>query len=287
VSNYLVIDSDEKLTTLLKNWQQEGVQTIALDFEGEFNLHIYGEHLCLIQIFDGKKFYIIDPFKLTKSSLPSLFENESLEKVMFDAKSDATLIFKKYQLRLKNVYDLRISTKLLKIEGSLNKVVASVLNTDVVEGKKANQKADWTKRPLSENLIEYALSDVEYLLKLKEVLDEKIEKANLKALHLRMQKDANEAKIRIKFGYENLGGYKFMTNAEKIYLKHFFNARDEVAKKYNLPPFKVLDKRILIKLAKEQSLKNQNINHKNRKIDQDLSSNLTKALVLAENELNS
>jgi ribonuclease D len=287
VYNYLIVDSDDKLTTLLELWQQEGVQTIALDFEGEFNLHIYGEHLCLIQIYDGNKFYIVDPFKVSKKSLLSLFENENLEKVMFDAKSDATLIFKRYQIRLKNVYDLRISTKLLKIEGSLNKVVSSVLNTDIVEGKKSNQKADWTKRPLADNLIEYALSDVEYLLQLKEVLDEKIEQADLKTLHLRMQKDANEAKIRIKFGYENLSGYKFMTKTEKVYLKYFFNAREEVAKKYNLPPFKVLDKRILIKLAKEQSLKNQNINHKNRKIDQDLSSNLTKALELAENELNS
>jgi ribonuclease D len=36
--------------------EQQGINTIAMDFEGEINLHIYGEHLCLIQVFDSIPF---------------------------------------------------------------------------------------------------------------------------------------------------------------------------------------------------------------------------------------
>lgn len=59
--NYLSIDSDEQIIKLLEQWKINGTQQVAMDFEGEFNLHCYGEHLCLIQIFDGQNFYLIDP----------------------------------------------------------------------------------------------------------------------------------------------------------------------------------------------------------------------------------
>ena len=51
--DYVMIDSDSSLKTQLDFWQAHGITSIAMDFEGEFNLHIYGEHLCLVQIFDG------------------------------------------------------------------------------------------------------------------------------------------------------------------------------------------------------------------------------------------
>ena len=57
--DYIYLDSDEKIEKALVPLSQK--KRIAVDFEGEFNLHIYGEHLCLIQIFDGCDFYLIDP----------------------------------------------------------------------------------------------------------------------------------------------------------------------------------------------------------------------------------
>ena len=36
------------------------------NFEEESNLHVYGEHLCLIQIFDGNSYYVIDAVKIEK-----------------------------------------------------------------------------------------------------------------------------------------------------------------------------------------------------------------------------
>ena len=56
---YTLLDSDEKIFKFLDSISS--LDEIAVDFEGEFNLHIYGEHLCLIQIFDKSNYYIIDP----------------------------------------------------------------------------------------------------------------------------------------------------------------------------------------------------------------------------------
>ena len=57
--DYTIIDNGKDLLAKLDQWN--GLERIAVDFEGEFNLHIYGEHLCLIQVYDGKSYYIIDP----------------------------------------------------------------------------------------------------------------------------------------------------------------------------------------------------------------------------------
>ena len=58
--NYTLLNSDDEIKNLLARWEQNNIQQIAMDFEGEFNLHCYGEHLCLIQIFDGSDFYLVD-----------------------------------------------------------------------------------------------------------------------------------------------------------------------------------------------------------------------------------
>ena len=73
---YEYIDDDEKLHGFLERIKTLG--SIAVDFEGEFNLHIYGEHLCLIQIFDGSVYYIIDPRsrKLSRNALLEFFASD-------------------------------------------------------------------------------------------------------------------------------------------------------------------------------------------------------------------
>ena len=74
--DYTIIDNGKDLLAKLDQWN--GLERIAVDFEGEFNLHIYGEHLCLIQVYDGKGYYIIDPRAnaMGKEDLTAFFESD-------------------------------------------------------------------------------------------------------------------------------------------------------------------------------------------------------------------
>ena len=60
MKNYTYIDNVEKLIVFRKYFYEKEINKIAMDFEGEFNLHSYGERLCLIQIYDGESYFIID-----------------------------------------------------------------------------------------------------------------------------------------------------------------------------------------------------------------------------------
>ena len=167
---YVSLDSDEKILSFISSLNPSS--PIAVDLEGEFNLHIYGEHLCLIQIFDGKDFYIIDPrSKAVSEKAVVAFFTSDIQKVWFDVQSDNSLIFKVYGITINNVFDVRALAKALGFMGNLISLEEEFLklNKDSVDKKKL-QQTNWLKRPLTDEQIEYALSDVEYLLELKRVL---------------------------------------------------------------------------------------------------------------------
>ena len=55
-------------------------------------------------------------------------------------------------------------------------------------------------------------------------------------------------------GYTKLPGYKRLKSHQQVYLRHFFEARDTVARQLNRPPFHVLDKHLLVRLAQKAPL---------------------------------
>lgn len=138
---YTTLDSDEKIIAQCKRW--ENGPSLAVDFEGEYNLHIYGEHLCLIQIYDTEGFYIIDPRsgRVSKKGLEAFFSLPN-EKIWFDIQGDAALIYKVYGLKIKNVFDVRVPAKILGYNGNLIGLQKEYLGIDVNINKKKNQQAN-------------------------------------------------------------------------------------------------------------------------------------------------
>ena len=103
---YTILKNDNEVYNLLKKWKVSNCNLIGVDFEGEFNLHVYGEHLCLIQIFDNTDFYIIDPFLVSKDALKAFLESDWLQKIWFDCSSDGNLVWKNYKIKIKNIFDV-------------------------------------------------------------------------------------------------------------------------------------------------------------------------------------
>lgn len=246
--DYTIIDDDGTLSRFVAEWEKK--DRIAVDFEGEFNLHIYGEHLCLIQVFDGERFFLIDPRAegITAKGLSAFFSSE-VEKVWFDVQSDAALVFKAYGKRISNVYDVRALALALGETGNLLSVEEKHLGIHETSGKKKKQTSNWLTRPISSENVEYALSDVAHLLALKPALEEAVRKEGkeneAKALLLK----ATQVR-KPEPPWTKLPGWRNLTKTERVYAKHFFIARDRVAKRFNVPAVRVLDKHKLVDFAK-------------------------------------
>ncbi len=243
---YTVLDSDEKIIRCVAQW---GGKPLAVDFECEYNLHIYGEHLCLIQVFDGEHYWIIDVRSpgVTPSGLKVFFSSAS-EKVWFDIQGDAALVYRKYGLRIDNVFDVRVPAMMLGNRGNLISLIETYLKVEMPADKKKNQTASWLRRPLDMDLIEYALNDVRWLFDLKSVLLEEIGKRGLeKELPGRMK---GVTRVREPLpGWRHIGNWRQMSAEVRDNLKSFFIVRDCIARRFNVPPHRVMDKHTLLFLS--------------------------------------
>ena len=197
-----------------------------------FNLHIYGEHLCLVQIYAGGTYYVIDPrsASVTKAGLEAFFSSD-VEKVWFECHSDETLVYKCYGLRIRNIYDIRVPAKLLGYDGNLLSLEESLLGIVPSFSKKKNQTANWLRRPIPPEQMEYALADVAHLLELKDVLERKIAEEGLEDECSRQMKAAMVMKPPVP-GWKKLPGWKRFSRKEKAYAKWIFIARDKVAERF-------------------------------------------------------
>ena len=247
---YTLLDSDEKIFKFLDSISS--LDEIAVDFEGEFNLHIYGEHLCLIQIFDKSNYYIIDPRSKCVSEKGIIaFLTSPIRKIWFDAQSDNALVYKAYKTTIENVYDVRALAKALGFMGNLVSLEETYLKvkSEVVD-KKRLQQTNWLKRPLSEEQICYALSDVEHLFDLKSVLIKEVEDKNLtKNAEYLLKCACNKPKLTPP--WTKLCSTRELSKEQRLALEEYFIARDVVAKRFNVPSYYVLDKHKIVELAKK------------------------------------
>ncbi len=146
---------------------------LALDCEAA-GFHRYSDRLCLIQVTTPADTYIVDPLACEPRELlrPAL-EDASTTVVMHGAAFDLRLLKRDLDIRLRGLFDTQVAATLLGIEGV---GLASLLERYLgVKLSKKHQKADWAKRPLSDEMLEYAADDTRYLLALADRLVEELE----------------------------------------------------------------------------------------------------------------
>lgn len=248
---YTTISTDDELINLRKNWFNKNIHVLAMDFEGDYNLHAYGCKLCLIQVFDESDFYIIDPFGLSKKELEMTLENKNLVKIFYGAESDISLVYRQYGIKMNSVWDLKTFVDVLEYEKKgLDDIINDVLGIKI-EHKKKFQMHNWIKRPIDKDAIQYALTDVQYLFRLKEkLLNMVIREGKTETLIKRL------IKSRIDYDKESIPTifkskeFKILTPEERELAKKIYNIRECYAKQINCPPNLLLDKVNLINVTK-------------------------------------
>ncbi|MGA3170461.1 MAG: HRDC domain-containing protein [Chthoniobacteraceae bacterium] len=132
---------------------------IALDTEAD-SLHCYFEKLCLIQIsFDGRD-VLVDP--LAGLDLGPLFGIlAGRELLIHGADYDLRLMRRAGFTEPRAVFDTMIAARLTgHAEFSLAALVKQYFGVELVKG---SQKANWARRPLSEQMEAYARNDTHFL----------------------------------------------------------------------------------------------------------------------------
>lgn len=258
---FICITQPRKLIELTDFFIENNVCEVAMDFEEESNLHVYGEHLCVVQLFDKTNYYIIDALELIKNengadALKYFFESK-ISKIMFDCSSDSSIVRKTLGIQLRNIFDIRVLAQGIGFNGNLTSLIER--NLGIVSEdpalKKKYQRTNWMKRPLADEQLEYALSDVKYLFDLKESLVKEVKALPVQSqrhLEVLMRSCAHQ-KHKERPGWEKICNYKTLGKRQRVFIRHFFIARDELAKKANVPPTNIVEKQLIVEMAKTET----------------------------------
>jgi ribonuclease D len=152
--------------------------SIAIDTETT-GLNLKRDRLCVMQISSGDENAHLVQFTKDNYQAPNLKKllgDENVQKIFHFARFDVAVIKRHLGIEIKNIYCTKIASKLVRTYSDahgLKSLCRELINVDL---SKEQQSSDWASQIISEEQIKYAASDVLYLHRLKEKLDEMLKR---------------------------------------------------------------------------------------------------------------
>lgn len=161
-----LVDRPEALGALLT--EIAGAPLVALDTEAA-SFHRYHDRIYLIQLSTPTSTAVIDPLSVgSLAPIGALLADPAVEKVFHDADYDLRLFDKEFCFHAKHLFDTRIAAQFLNEPGI---GLAALLEKYFgITADKRFQRADWSVRPLSSVMLDYAAGDTTNLCKLYDIL---------------------------------------------------------------------------------------------------------------------
>lgn len=247
--SYVYIREPAGLSALTRSLA--GAARVALDTEAD-SLHNYFEKVCLIQLSVQGEHYVVDP--LARLDLNDLLEALA-EKPLIVHGGD-------YDLRImrastgfrprREVFDTMIAAQLLGLEEiGLAALVQRFFGTAI---EKHGQKSDWSRRPLTEKQLSYASNDTRFLDDLADRLHAGLAELNRLDWHAQscraMVDSTGRDNTRDPEQAWRMKGSGRLTRRQLAYLRELWRWRDQLARRANRPPFKVLGNEQVLELLR-------------------------------------
>jgi ribonuclease D len=160
------LDTDERAALFLDSIAN--VRELAIDTEGA-SFHRFVDRIYLLQLSTQHHSAIIDPLHAgTLPKLGAMIEDREVEVIFHDADYDLRLLRQDYGWHATHIFDTRVAAQLLGIPAfGLAALLEKFFN---VKLDKQHQRADWSMRPLTAGMLDYAAQDTRYLLDLRDEL---------------------------------------------------------------------------------------------------------------------
>ena len=253
MADYSLIESPAELEALARRLRRERV--IAVDTEADSFYH-YNEKLCLVQIGYRGGIALVDPLLLPPKGLQPLapiFADPNVRKILHAAEYDLYVLNRYGGFRIRNLFDTMSSAQLLGYPAV--GLAALVERHFGVQLSKDQQRTDWSRRPLRNAQVEYAASDVRYLIELTSILEKELRaKKRLEWAQEEFRSLEEKEWPEREFdatGYLRIKGAKKLSPRGLAVLREVFLMRDKRARELDRPPFKVLGNGTLLELAQK------------------------------------
>jgi Ribonuclease D len=244
---YTLIDQPGQITPLLDALDQ--VDEVALDTEAD-NMYHYRTRVCLLQFLVGDKIFLVDSLApLQLDGLWSRLADKHL--LMHGSDFDLRLLHDFCRFRPKSIFDTMLAAQLINRPRI---GLASLLEDHFgVKLSKDSQKANWSKRPLTQKMLDYAALDVFHLPALRDILTRELVKlGRLEWLKQQCRAQIESGSIGFAPPDENdwrIGRSERLRGQGLSVLHAVWHWREQTAQRLDVPPFKVCSSDLLLKIA--------------------------------------
>ena len=226
---------------------------VALDTESD-SLHSYFHKVCLIQMSFAGRHVVLDPLALDREALQplvGLLADRGVEKLFHGADYDLRVLDRDLGARVVRLRDTQVAAQLLG-EGQTG--LAALVGREVgTVLEKRYQRADWGQRPLSRELLAYAVGDTAFLTVLRDRFGDRLtrlgrmgwwdeECAALEGVRW-------EAPAPDPLAFERIKGAGRLAGAARDRLAALHAWREREAAAADVPPFRILHSDALLALA--------------------------------------
>jgi ribonuclease D len=245
-----LLTTSAQVSDLARILSQE--RCIAVDTESN-SRHRYPERVCLIQVAANSKVYLIDTLAVDDMRpMGEVLADETVVKVIQGAEYDIRCLDREWGFRVRNLFDTSIAARFVGMEQfGLSALTEALLGVQIPKDARI-QKSDWSRRPFNQEALDYAATDVWYLLSIRRALQD-----GLRALSRSSwvsEECARLEEIRHigpdpETAFLSLKGSRRLAGQQKAILKRLFMLREEEARRRNRPPYYVLPHETLVHLA--------------------------------------
>ena len=225
-------------------------EPVPLDTEAD-SLHNYFEKVCLVQLSLGSEHYLVDPLAgLDLSGFLEALAEKPL--ILHGGDYDLRMLRASMGFRpRRDVFDTMIAAQLLGIEQI--GLAALIEQFFAISIGKEGQKSDWSRRPLSERQLRYAVNDTRFLKSLAERLRGELSRRGRLEWHREscraMVESTGRESSRDPEEAWRIKGAGRLSRRQLVYLRELWRWRDEHARSANVPAFKVFGNQQMLELV--------------------------------------
>jgi ribonuclease D len=248
MAGYERIESNQALEQLCQ--KLSGEKQLAIDLEAD-SLHHYREKVCLIQLSNWDCTWLVDPLVISNfEPLAALLSDKNILSVFHGGDYDVRSLHRDFGITVARMFDTMIAAQFIGIpEFGLAALLRSHYG---IELDKRFQKADWSKRPLTGEMADYAAADTAHLLRLAKELADRLEQlgrtswvaeeCGLVAGNRMAEKGDGPLFMHCK-------GAGKLQRRNLAVLEELLKFRDQQAREADKPPFKVIPAESLMDIS--------------------------------------
>ncbi len=246
------VETPEQLEALCKTIRTSSWLALDTEFMRE---KTYYPKLCLLQVCDGNVAACVDPLRLkTLTPLLEIIMDPAIRKIFHAGRQDLEIFHHLWGHLPAPVFDTQLSASLLGLGEQVGyaNLVQQILG---VELSKAHTRADWSKRPLQEGQLRYALDDVVYLGEMYLEIERRL--TSLGRNHwmeeeFRLLADSDTYTQAPNDAWRKIRGIQRMKRSQLVVLQALAAWRENQAIKMNRPRRWLVKDEVLVELARRQ-----------------------------------